>query len=43
MHRSSGFPLNRLVDDATSHAIDQQDPDKAALLMQICAFSHYSQ
>lgn len=43
MHRSSGLSLNSLMDDATSHTIDQEDPDKAALLMQVCALSHHCQ
>lgn len=43
MHRASGLSLNGLVDDATSHAIDQNDPDEATLLMQVCALRHHSQ
>lgn len=43
MHWSSGFSLNSLVDDAAGHTVNQDDPDKAALLMRVCALSHYSQ
>lgn len=43
MHRAFGLSLNGLVDDATSHAINQNDPDKASLLMQVCALGHHSQ
>lgn len=43
MHRSSGLSLNSFVDNATSYTINQQDPDKTALLMQVCALSHHRQ
>lgn len=43
MHRASGFPLNGLMDNATSHAINQEDPDKAALQVCVCALRHHSQ
>lgn len=43
MHRASGLSLNGLMDDATGHAIDQNDPDEASLLMQVCALRHHSQ
>lgn len=43
MDRSSCLSLNGLMDDATSHTIDQDDPDKASLLMQVCALGHQSQ
>lgn len=39
--RSSGLSLNRLVDDAASHAVDQDHPDKASLLMKVGALSHH--
>lgn len=35
--------LNGLMDDATSHPIDQDDADKASLLMQVRALGHQSQ
>lgn len=43
MHRPSGFSLDGLVDDAAGHAVDQEDPNEAALLMQVCALGHNSQ
>lgn len=43
MHWSLGFSLYSLMDDATSHTINQQHPNKAALLMHVCTLSHHSQ
>lgn len=43
MHRPLGLPLNGLVDDATGHAVDQEDADEASLLMSVSALGHHSE
>lgn len=42
VYRASGLPLHSLVDDASSHAVNQEDPHKAALLVGVRALSHHS-
>lgn len=39
--RPSGLPLNRLVDDAPSHAVDQDHADKTSLLVEVGALRHH--
>lgn len=41
MDRSSGLSLDRLVDDAPGHAVDQDHPNKTSLLMEVGALSHH--
>lgn len=40
--RSSGLSLDRLVDDAPSHAVNQDHPNKTSLLVGVSALSHHS-
>lgn len=40
---TSGLPLHRLMNNTASHTINQEDSNKAALLMSVCAFRYHSQ
>lgn len=42
MHWSLGLSLNGLMDDATGHAVDQEDADEASLLMIVSALGQHS-
>lgn len=37
-----GLSLNGLVDDATGHAVDQEDANEASLLVIVCALRNHS-
>lgn len=41
VHRPFGLSLDGLVDDATGHAVDQEDADEASLLVIVCALGHH--
>lgn len=43
VNRSSGFPLHRFMDNTASDTINQEDSNKAALLMGVRAFRYHSQ
>lgn len=42
VYRSPGLSLDGLVDDATGHAVNQNDANKASLQMKVCALRHHS-
>lgn len=42
VHRPPGLSLDGLVDDATGHAVNQNDANKASLQMKVCALRHHS-
>lgn len=43
VHWSSGLSLDCFVDDAPSHTVNQDHPDKTSLLMEVRALSHHGQ
>lgn len=43
MDRALGFLLHRGVDDTPSDAINEEDANKGALMMCVCALRHHSQ
>lgn len=43
MDRALGFLLHRGVDDTPSDAINEEDANKGALMVRVCALRHHGQ